>query len=102
MNVSNNISYIINHLFLPPNIPQRVDRTVDRQSALLSHVAESAKAFYEAVDCAEVDEHVRKCWDTLHRMIFLMQEVRHGSLINLPSLLSVVENMKISGASTFF
>ena len=99
---SDSITYIANHLFLPPGLPQQEDREVDSQNSLLSHVVESAATFYQNINRAEVDQHVRQCWDTLHRMLLSVQNVRQGSLLDLQSLRDVVENMRIGGASSFF
>jgi len=102
MDLSDDISYIANHLFLPPYLPQEEDRAPDRQSALLSHIVESAAAFDEAIHHLEVDQNVRQCWHVLHRMLLSTQRVRRGPFIDFQVLLDVVQDMQLNGLSTSF
>ncbi|KAF8526784.1 hypothetical protein JB92DRAFT_2869478 [Gautieria morchelliformis] len=110
------IRYIVNHLFLPPHLPQEDDsrdmslpqydepstatlsntlRGHRKQDALLSHVIESAGDFYQAVNHGQADQDARQCWRVLYKMLVSMQRVRHEASINSQELQQVIQNMEI-------
>ncbi|KAF8464761.1 hypothetical protein JB92DRAFT_3064074 [Gautieria morchelliformis] len=110
------IGYIVNHLFLPPNLPQEDDsrdmslpqsdepstatlsntlRGHRKQDALLSHVIESSGDFYRALNHDEADQDARQCWRVLDKMLRSMRRVRHGASTNPQELQQVIQNMEI-------
>lgn len=97
-----NMKYIVNHLFLPPKLPQEDDRTEDKQSALLGHVVESTAVFCQELNNIEVDKYVRQCWATLLKMFLSMQSLRETVVLPLEDLRDAVERMQISGLSTCY
>lgn len=99
MDLLEDISYIVNHLFLPPKLPQEMDTSVQSQNALLSHVVESAAAFHRAIQLATVDRDVCQYWSILHKMLYSMQAVRHGAHIDSRALQRTIEEMRVNGTS---
>ncbi|KAF8464517.1 hypothetical protein JB92DRAFT_2070410 [Gautieria morchelliformis] len=110
------IGYIVNHLFLPPRLPQGDDsrdmswpqcdepptatlsntlRGHRKQDALLSHVIESARHFYQAVNHGQADQDARQCWRVLYKMLRSMRRVRHETSINSEKLQQVIQDMEI-------
>ena len=69
------LTFIINHLFLPPKLPQQVDSGVaGHNSALLKvcvHVAESFQHKIESVDGFSSEESLRmqEKWEPVVRML---------------------------------
>jgi Family of unknown function (DUF6606) len=102
MNTSDDINYIVNHLFLPPKLPQEEDVNFQSQNALLSHVVESAAAFYRAANDATADGDVCRYWSILHKMLSSMQTVRQGAYIDLQIFQRTVEDMCVNGTFTTF
>jgi Family of unknown function (DUF6606) len=92
------IKYIINHLFLPPILPEADETDIECQQALLSHVVESAAAFCEVLDRPGVDQNVLRCWRILHKMLLSMDTIRQGAFMDLNELESAVLDMQVNGA----
>ncbi|KAF8166617.1 hypothetical protein K438DRAFT_252777 [Mycena galopus ATCC 62051] len=77
------LEYTINHLFLPPKLPQKDDNEAGLQRAFLNHIAESAKAFCEGLERNNVDDVVQAHWKLLDRTLRRFADI-HGAL-NLSS-----------------
>ena len=93
-------SYIINHLFLPPILPQTDDRDVECQEALLSHVVESANVYCQNLESSGVDRTVHRCWLILYKMLLSMQTIRQAEFIDQQELQTAVQNMEVDGTSS--
>jgi hypothetical protein len=93
------IEYLINHLFLPPKLPQANDSRSARTNALLHHITESAAAFIEALD-QNTDNDVRRSWRTLHKMLGSMEVLHKSEYIPLEGLRNSINEMKIHGRFT--
>jgi hypothetical protein len=99
---SNALSYIINHLFLPPKLPQEDDTSnVDGQYMLLSHVAESANDFLRGLQDANVDIKDQQCWRVLERMLRQMCHIHRGTQLSPALLQKAVCDMNNRGPFTY-
>ena len=98
--MSDNTSYIINHLFLPPVLPQTDDKDVECQKALLLHVVESANVFCQHLEISGVDRTVHRCWRILYKMLLSMQTIRQDAFIDQQELQTAVQNMEVDGTSS--
>jgi hypothetical protein len=94
------LTYIINHLFLPPKLPQEDDSSPTGTQALLQHVTESAAAFVGSLRNQNVDLSVLHCWRTLHKMLESMALLHRSEYIPLKGLRDSINDMKIGGAFT--
>lgn len=95
------LTYLINHLFLPPKLPQQDDSDSSGRQALLHFVTDSAAAFLETLYDKNVDVDVLRGWCTLHKMLESMTALHQSVYIPLENLRRTIENMKIHGASTW-
>jgi hypothetical protein len=93
------LHYLINHLFLPPKLPQEDDSGDVFNQALLSHIIESATAFTGGLVHAGVDATVLECWTFLGRMLRKMHTIHQGTQISAAELQRTVKNTEVRGAS---
>lgn len=92
------LRYLINHLFLPPQLPQEDDSgNAGNQAALISHISESVAAFYEGLINAGVDHQVKQCWEHLQQTLGSMYQIHTDSHIFLPELRRTVKGMQVQG-----
>jgi hypothetical protein len=94
------LTYIINHLFLPPKLPQEGDSSPAGTQALLQHVTDSADAFVEVLCHQNVDISVLRSWCTLHKMLESMAVLHQSEYIPLEGLRSSISYMETGGAFT--
>jgi hypothetical protein len=93
------LSYLTNHLFLPPELPQEDDSSPEETRALLHHVTDSAAAFCSDLRSQNVDVGVLHKWLTLHRMLKSMKVLHKSQYIPLEDLRNLINNMKIHGTA---
>jgi hypothetical protein len=98
---TDNLNYLINHLFLPPQLPQEDDSSTAGPRALLHHVAESAYAFQDTLRRQNVDISVLSSWSTLCNMLQSMEALHQSVHIPLEDLSRSIGNMKMRGTFTF-
>jgi len=92
--------YIINHLFLPPKLPQKDDSSPANTRALLSLVTNSVVGFLDVLHSQNIDTGVLRRWRTLHKMLGSMEVLHQSEYIPLEGLRDSINNMKIHGAFT--
>ncbi|KAJ7497967.1 hypothetical protein B0H11DRAFT_1715437 [Mycena galericulata] len=66
------LNYIINHLFLPPKLPQEDDSDSSQQDALLEHISTCARLFCEGLRkdyVHHIDRNAFACWETLRKTL---------------------------------
>jgi len=98
---ADNLTYLINHLFLPPILPQEDDSSTAGTQALLRHVADSAHAFQNILRQQNVDIGVLDRWDTLRNMLRSMEVLHQSVHIPLEDLRRSIDNMQMHGTFTF-
>ena len=86
-----NLAYLVDHLFLPPKLPQEDDSTLGGPQALLLHVKESTTGFVHKLGDMNVDGDIIRSWahlpktfqwtDDLHVNDFLPLESSTGPLV---------------------
>lgn len=95
------LRYIINHLFLPPQLPQEDDNgDLLNQTNLLAHVLESVNAFAMRLSRADTSDHAKQCWQVLRQTLESMNRIHSGSHISLAELQRTVERMEAQGRLT--
>lgn len=68
--------YIINHVFLPPQLPQAGDQSMENDLALLDLVKRSAKVFAETMSSDAFD------WGPINRMLEDLRIVYSASALD--------------------
>jgi len=96
------LTYIINHLFLPPRLPQADDSGPTGTQALLQHVTDSADAFVEVLCHQNVDISVLRSWCTLHKMLESMAVLHQSEYIPLEGLHNSINYMEIGDILTLY
>ena len=89
--IAMNLAYLVDHLFLPPKLPQEDDSTLGGPQALLLHVKESTTGFVHKLGDMNVDGDIIRSWahlpktfqwtDDLHVNDFLPLESSTGPLV---------------------
>ncbi|KAJ7272701.1 hypothetical protein B0H12DRAFT_1091594 [Mycena haematopus] len=72
------LDYAINHLFLPPKLPQSADTDVELEQTLLKHIANCVKTFCQGLRHNNVDNVVQNYWGLLQRTLDNFADI-HGS-----------------------
>ena len=93
-----NLAYLVNHLFLPPKLPQEDDSSLDGLQALLSHVKESATAFVQKLREKNVDGDIIRSWARLEKTFRWMEDLHVNGLLLLKSLHGAIIGMDVDGA----
>ncbi|KAI5830448.1 hypothetical protein K523DRAFT_239739 [Schizophyllum commune Tattone D] len=75
------LSFTINHLFLPPELPQEYDGLADDERALIVSITDSANAFYDAIQHSpdNIDDSVVDQWLRVQRMLKNFSLLTRGS-----------------------
>lgn len=75
------LSFKLNHLFLPPELPQEYDGLADDERALIVSITDSADAFYDAIQHSpdNIDDSVVDQWLRVQRMLKNFSLLTRGS-----------------------
>ena len=92
------LAYLVNHLFLPPRLPQKDDSTLGGPQALLSHVGKSATAFLKELSEKNVDGGIVRSWTRLQKTFRWMEDLHVNGLLPLESLHGAISGMDVNGA----
>ncbi|KAJ7497959.1 hypothetical protein B0H11DRAFT_827261 [Mycena galericulata] len=93
------LAYAINHLFLPPQLPQEDDSTdYSVQHALLQHISRCADAFSANLELEDAPEHVQAGWIVLRTTLKRFTTIQEGSRIaqgHLETSLNAMEDKDV-------
>ncbi|KAJ7132331.1 hypothetical protein C8R44DRAFT_611840 [Mycena epipterygia] len=90
----NALEYIINHLFLPPKLPQGDDTAPKPQAALLRHLSVCAKSFCEGLEGENTEIKAR--WNALRRTLDRFAEIHStSSNISQGNLEGIINGMLV-------
>lgn len=93
------LTFLVNHLFLPPKLPQEDDSASGGPQALLSHVRKSTMAFFEVVfGDKNVDNNIIHSWMRLQKTLRWMDDLHVQGLLLLESLHEAISGMDVDGA----
>ena len=93
-----NLAYLVDHLFLPPKLPQEDDSSSDGPQALLSHVNRSVKIFVKKLRKKRVDNDIIRSWARLRKTFKWMDDLHVKALLPLESLNGAISGMDVDGA----
>lgn len=86
------LGYIINHVFLPPTLPCRVDVNVEPKiQSLLGLIKGSAKAYQDGLTASKSQ------WDSGIKMLSMMEEIQPRGCLSSQNLDKAIGNMRTGG-----
>lgn len=89
-----NLEFIINHVFLPPKLPDKADENFEeKDSALLGVVLGTAKAYQKQLP----GPYPR--WNSCVRMLSTMSDLQNGKSLAKAKLSNAIRNMGAGGNS---
>lgn len=89
-----NLEFIINHVFLPPKLPDKADENFEeKDSALLGLVLGTAKAYQKQLP----GPYPR--WNSCVRMLSTMSDLQNGKSLAKAKLSNAIRNMGAGGNS---
>ncbi|KAJ7483148.1 hypothetical protein FB451DRAFT_100343 [Mycena latifolia] len=90
------LDYIINHLFLPPKLPQEDDsKDYSLQKALLQHISACAGLFCDALDNIKADGHVRACWAALRTTLERFARIHDAPHVSQDDLEKIMRGIQL-------
>lgn len=91
----NDLRYIINHVFLPPKLPQQDDHDLELDVALLNEVHAGLTGFLSLANAGRI-----KCWRTCLKMLTSMLVFYNGKTFLEPKILKdKLQQMEVGGTS---
>jgi hypothetical protein len=93
------LEYVINHLFLPPKLPQEYDDDPEssKQRALVQHLADCADLFCDHLRREDVEDRVQACWGVLQTMLSNFANVYEGASLSREHLAATINTMDPDG-----
>ncbi|KAL7275320.1 hypothetical protein RUND412_001745 [Rhizina undulata] len=86
---SEQLEYIINHLFLPPKLPQKADEGVgEKEAALLTCVYNAAEAYEH-----HLAGSAKKQWVSIVNMLSKAKKIQHSGSFSMDRLVSAMVGM---------
>ncbi|KAF8166619.1 hypothetical protein K438DRAFT_1857045 [Mycena galopus ATCC 62051] len=95
------LEYAINHLFLPPKLPQEDDTNVELERAFLKHIANCVKSFCEGLGRDHVDDEVQTHWKLLQRSMKSFANIHDSGKLSRENLQQVIEGMHLHDVLCF-
>ncbi|KAJ7708796.1 hypothetical protein B0H17DRAFT_365601 [Mycena rosella] len=87
------LEYIINHLFLPPKLPQKDDSHLEQQ--LLNHLSNCARFFCEGLRNENVGWEVQARWVALRHTLAQFERIHETPHISKESLSRIIDSMQL-------
>ena len=97
------VPYLINHLFLPPKLPQEDNSISDDSTSggpqmLLSYVAKTAGAFIGELKKEHIEANVLQGWTHLQKTLQWMDKLHMQSMLLLENVCRIISGMEVHGA----
>jgi uncharacterized protein YfbU (UPF0304 family) len=97
---ASNLQYVVEHVFLPPKLPQSYDaETEQKDGSLYRFVAHSSQLFWQALldsDHVPSGEDFQ-CWERLVNMLNLMASIHQAHQLSREDIKSALEQMHPGG-----
>jgi uncharacterized protein YfbU (UPF0304 family) len=96
------LQYIVEHVFLPPKLPQTYDtETEQKDGTLYRFVAHSSQRFLEAlIESAHApNQHDLQCWEKLVDMLHVMADIHQQHQLSKEELKTALDRMLVGGMS---
>lgn len=88
------LEYVISHLFLPPQLPQKDDWDSSSHTKIIQFVLKSIDRFMSQI----TDNDTLSVWNALRRMVQHMADTRTEESLNEHTLKKVMLDMQPNGA----
>ena len=89
------LNYIINHVFLPPKLPQKDDCDVSKTNALIDMMLEASEVFQD-----HIPKHERSEWVPCIKMIRSMRELKDRSGNLMPKNVETALRTMLDGGTS--
>jgi hypothetical protein len=88
------LPFIINHVFLPPDLPNKSDRTPEHEATLIRVFKDCAEKFA----CHfEPQSHSRRAWDVITRMLASAALLHDRGIVEEDQLDKQIADMEVGG-----
>jgi len=87
------LDYAINHIFLPPRLPNASDHSPHLEAGLITLVRDFAEKFVQVEDVQSTD------WVTVTRMLASMSRVHDGGTMSEHTVAKEIDAMQCGGRS---
>ncbi|KAJ7272609.1 hypothetical protein B0H12DRAFT_1007977 [Mycena haematopus] len=95
------LGYAINHLFLPPKLPQKADTDVELERSLLEHIVNCVQTFCEGLRRDNVDSAVQTCWGLLQRTLDNFADIHGSENLSEEHMQQVINEMQLHDVLCF-
>ncbi|KAJ6580988.1 hypothetical protein B0H19DRAFT_1113174 [Mycena capillaripes] len=96
------LDYVINHLFLPPKLPQEDDSDdLELQQELLQHISDCAKSFCEGLRNDNVDDEVQTHWKLLGITLEHFATLHNTPTLSKENLKAIINRMRLHDVICF-
>ena len=86
--------YIVNHVFLPPALPSKSDRTPEHEASLIRVFKDCAETFASRF---KLQSHPRRAWDVISRMLAATALLHERGIVEKDQLAELIRKMKVGG-----
>ncbi|KAJ6485692.1 hypothetical protein C8R45DRAFT_997523 [Mycena sanguinolenta] len=97
----NELDYAINHLFLPPKLPQKADDDTALERAFLKHIVNCANTFREALRRDHVDIEVQTRWNLLHKTLVNFADIHSSGKVSKERTQQAIDGMRLHDVLCF-
>ncbi|KAJ6485682.1 hypothetical protein C8R45DRAFT_997491 [Mycena sanguinolenta] len=97
----NELDYAINHLFLPPKLPQKADDDTALERAFLKHIVNCANTFCEALRQDHVDIEVQTRWNLLQKTLVNFADIHSSGKISKDRTQQTIDGMRLHDVLCF-
>ena len=86
--------YIVNHVFLPPALPSKSDRTPDHEASLIRVFKDCAETFASHF---ELQSNSRRAWNVISRMLEATALLHDRGIVEADQLEIQIADMEVGG-----
>jgi hypothetical protein len=99
------LQYIIEHVFLPPKLPQSYDAEIEQKDeSLYKFVAEASEYFVEALEVSPhgVNQRDLQLWQELNKMLECTTRVHELHRLTKEDIETALQQLEVGGKSVQF
>ena len=97
---TSHLQYIVEHVFLPPKLPQSHDTETElKDGSLYRFVAHSSQRFLEALNKSAHAPSELQCWKKLVHMLDVMEDIHQQHQLSKEELKPALDKMVVGGMS---
>jgi hypothetical protein len=100
--IDRHLDYLVNHVFLPPKLPQEEENDHHaKELSLLEFISTAADEFHRLLqepDCG-ANQSAITTWSTVHRMLRASKDLHSSETLDADLTLKALLGMKVDGTS---